>query len=136
MADVKSDIVLGIHILTMSNAVDDFQAQDVQWRSYTTRNVLSNTKKVELIRKKEFAVATLNPEHKIFVVHITVLIVYSKDNVHPLRKAQISYLKVDETSIEVSSKYADFADVFSLKLVTKLPELTRINDHTIELVND
>ncbi len=34
------------------------------------------------------------------------------------------------------SKYADFADVFSPKLVAELPEYTGINDHAIEFVDD
>ncbi len=37
---------------------------------------------------------------------------------------------------KVPSEYADFADVFSLKLAAELPEHTGINDHAIELVDD
>ncbi len=55
---------------------------------------------------------------------------------HLLRKAQIAYLKADEASFKVSNKYANFADIFFLKLVAELPEHTRINDYTIELVDD
>ncbi len=55
---------------------------------------------------------------------------------HPSKRAQIAHLKVDEAPSKVPSKYADFADVFSPKLATKLPEHTRIDDHTIELVDD
>ncbi len=40
LADVKPEIVLGMPFLTMSNTDVDFQAQDLQWRSYTTGNVL------------------------------------------------------------------------------------------------
>ncbi len=36
----------------------------------------------------------------------------------------------------MSSKYADFADIFSSKLVVELPEYMGINDYTIELVDD
>ncbi len=55
---------------------------------------------------------------------------------HPSRRAQIAHLKADEAPIEVPSKYADFADIFSPKLAVELPEHTGINDHTIELVDD
>ena len=55
---------------------------------------------------------------------------------YPLKKAQIAYLKMDEAPSKVPSKYADFADVFFLKLAAKLSEHTRINDHAIELVDD
>ncbi len=40
LADVKPDIVLGMLFLTMSNTAVDFQAQDLQLRSYTTGDLL------------------------------------------------------------------------------------------------
>ncbi len=55
---------------------------------------------------------------------------------HPSRRAQIAHLKVDKASTKVSSKYADFADIFSPKLAAKLSEHTGINNHAIELVDD
>ncbi len=50
--------------------------------------------------------------------------------------AQIARLKADETFAKVLSKYADFADVFIPNLTTKLLKYTRINNYTIELVDD
>ncbi len=44
LVDVKPNIVLGMPFLTMSNADVNFQAQDLQWRSYTTGDVLSTTR--------------------------------------------------------------------------------------------
>ncbi len=55
---------------------------------------------------------------------------------HPSRRAQIAHLKADEAPTKVPSEYTNFADVFSSKLAAELPEHTRINDHTIELVDD
>ncbi len=55
---------------------------------------------------------------------------------HPLRRAQIVYLKADETPIKVPNEYVDFANIFSLKLAVELPEHIRINDYAIELVDD
>ncbi len=55
---------------------------------------------------------------------------------HLSRRAQIAHLKADEAPTKVPNKYADFADVFSPKLATELPEHTGINDHAIELVDD
>ncbi len=55
---------------------------------------------------------------------------------HPSKRAQIAQLKADEAPTKVPSEYADFADVFSPKLATELPEYTGINDHAIELVDD
>ena len=55
---------------------------------------------------------------------------------HPSKKAQIAHLKANEAPTKVSSKYADFADIFSLKLATELLKYMRINDHAIKLVDD
>ncbi len=55
---------------------------------------------------------------------------------HPSRGAQIAHLKADEALSKVPSKYADFGDIFFLKLAVKLPKYTEINDYTIELVDD
>ncbi len=96
----------------MSNADIDFQARDLQWRFYIIGNVLSTTRWLELIGKKEFAVAILDPEYEAFVVHIAALSIDSDDKVHPLRKTQIAHLKADEVFSEMPSKYADFADIF------------------------
>ncbi len=125
LVDIKPDIVLKIPFLTMSNTDVDFQAWDLQWRSYTTGNVLSTTKQVDLIGKREFAVTTLDPEHKAYVVHVVAFNIDLGDEVHPSKRA-----------IKVPSEYADFADVFSPKLATKLPEHIRINNHVIKLVDD
>ncbi len=87
LADVRPDIVLGMPFLTMSNADVDFQARNIQWRSYTTGEVLPTTRRVEQIGKKEFATAALNLEHEAFVVHVAAFSVDSGDEVHPLRSA-------------------------------------------------
>ncbi len=55
---------------------------------------------------------------------------------HLSRRAQIAHLKADEAPFEGPSEYADFVDVFSLKLAVKLLEYRKINDHAIELVDD
>ncbi len=136
LADVRPDIVLEMPFLTMSNVDINFQVWDLQWRSYITGKVLPTTRRVELIGKKEFATAALDPEHKTFVVHVAALSVDSGDEMYPSKKAQIAHLKADEALTKVLSKYADFADVFSPKLAVELPEYTGINDHAIELVDD
>lgn len=43
-------------------------------------------------------------------------------------------LRADETFIFVSSKYANFADVFSKNLATKLSEYIEITDYIIDLI--
>ena len=52
------------------------------------------------------------------------------------KKAQIVHLKTDEASTKVPSKYANFADVFLLKLAIKFLEHPRINNHAIELLDN
>lgn len=54
LTDIKLDIVLGISFLAISNTNIDFQARNLQQRSYTIKDKLLTTKKVELIRKKIF----------------------------------------------------------------------------------
>ncbi len=69
-------------------------------------------------------------------LYIVTLSVNSSDEVHPLRKAQIVYLKMDEASTKVSSEYIDFEDIFSPKLAAKFSKYTRINNYTMELIDD
>ncbi len=136
LVDVRPNIVFGMLFLTISNADIDFQARDLQWRSYTIGKVLPTTKRVELIGKKEFAIVALNPEHEAFVVYIAALSIDLGDEMHPTRRAQIAHLKANEVLTKVSSEYTDFADVFSSKLSAELSEHTGINDYAIELVDD
>ncbi len=120
----------------MSNTDVDFQAGDLQWRSYTTGDVLLTIKQVELIGKKEFVVAVLEPKHKTFIVHVVALSLDSGNEVHPSKRIQIANLKMEKAPFKVPGEYADFADIFSPKLVAELSKYTKINDHVIELVDD
>ena len=58
------------------------------------------------------------------------------DEMHLSKKAQIAQFKADKAPTKVSSKYADFADIFLPKLAVKFQEHTKINNHTIELVDN
>ena len=64
------------------------------------------------------------------MVYVAVFSVNLGDEVHLLRKAQITYWKADEAFS------TNFAKVFSPKLVAKLPKHTEINNHAIKLVNN
>ena len=136
LANVSPDIVFEMPFLITDNIDIDFQAQNLQWRSYTTGEVLLTTRQVELIGKKKFAAIALDPKYENFVIHIVALSVDSGDEVHPSKRAQITHLKADEAFSKVLSKSADFADVFSPKLAAELSEHTKINDHAIKLVDD
>ena len=127
------------YLVTFKNPIEpywtpkanDFQARDLQWRSYTIKDVLLTTRQVKLIGKKKFAAAVLDSKHKTFLLYVVAFNIDSGDEVHSSRKAQIAYLKANK----VPSKYTDFVDVFLSKLATELPEYN-INDHVIEFVDD
>ena len=137
--------------LTPSNADVNFLGRDLRWRTYTTKEALPTIRRIELVGKKKFAAAALNPEHETYVVHVASLNIHPfrkpqisgliaeeapvvSLNVYPSRRPQISGLIVEETPTKVPAKYSDFADVFSPDLASELPEHTGINDHAIKLV--
>ena len=45
-------------------------------------------------------------------------------------------MKVDKAPTKVFREYADFAEIFSLKLIAESLKYTKINNHAIKLVND
>ena len=70
------------------------------------------------------------------MLYVAALNVDSGNGVYFSKKAQIAYLKADEASIKVFSEYADFINVFSLKLAVKVSKYTKINNHAIKLVDN
>ena len=137
VVNVSPDIVLGMPFLTLSGANVNFLKKELWWRSYTIKEAFPTTKWVELVGKKEFAAAALDPGHEIFVVHIASFESPSQEgNVHLFCRAQIAALVANETPTSIPTEYSDFADVFSPELASELPEHTGINDHAIELVDD
>ena len=73
MANVSPDVVFGMPFLTLSGVNIDFLGRELWWETYTTEEVLPTTRCVELMGKKEFAAAALDPEHETYVVHVTSL---------------------------------------------------------------
>ena len=151
VANVSPKVVLGMLFLTLSGVDVDFSGRELRWRTYIIEKALPTTRRVELVGKKEFAAAALDPEHEIYVVHVASLNVHPSRrpqisgliaeeapvtslDVHPSRRPQISGLIVEEAPIKVPAKYSDFANVISPDLASKLPKHTGINDHAIELV--
>ena len=135
VANVSPEVVLGMSFLILSSADVDFLGRELWWRIYTTKEMLPTTRHVELMGKKEFAAAALNPEHETYVVHVASLrsTPLASLNVHPFRRPQISGLIDEKAPTKVPAKYSDFADVFSPDLATELPEHTKINTHAIDL---
>ena len=89
-----------------------------------------------LIGRKKFTIIALDLEYKAFIIHIAILNIDLSDEMDPLEKAQIAYLKVNEALTKVFSKYIDFVDVFLPKLAVKLLKHLKINNYAIKLVND
>lgn len=83
---------------------------------------------MELVEKKESAIAILDLDEKIFVIYIVFFINF---NVLLTYRAQIVYLKIDKVSPVILSKYIDFSDIVSPNLVFKLPKHTKINNRAI-----
>ena len=124
---------------TLSGADIDFPKKELQWRSYTIEKALPTTKRVELVGKKEFAIAALDPGHKTFIVYVASFESPSnnqENDVHLFCRAQIAALVANEAPTSIPTEYSDFADVFSSELASELPEHTGINNHAIELVNN
>ncbi len=66
-------MVLGIPFLIFSNLDIQFVENKLEWRNYTTVEVLSTIKKVELIDKKEFAAVPIDENVKTFLIYIAIL---------------------------------------------------------------
>ena len=90
------------------------------------------TKQIKLIEKKKFTVIAFNLKDEVFIVYVAFI---SHDsNFHFSGRAHIAYLKTNEISTFVLSKYVNFTDVYSKNLIVKLSEYTKINDHIINLI--
>ena len=86
------------------------------------------------MRKKKFAAVAFNPKHKTYVVHVASF-GSTPLNVHLFCKSQISGLIAKKAPTKVFKKYANFANIFSPDLASKLPKHIGINDHTMKLVD-
>ena len=64
IANFIPDVVFGMLFLTLSSADVDFPKKELWWRFYTLKETFSTTKRVELVGKKEFAAATLDPGYE------------------------------------------------------------------------
>ena len=129
VANVSPKIVFGIPFLTLSSVDVDFLDQKLRWRIYTIEEALPTTKRIELVGKKEFAAAVLNPEHETFVVHVASLNLVL--GIHLDREAQIALLLTEK--VKILEKYSDFANIFSEKKTLVLSGRTKLNEHAINL---
>ena len=143
VANVSPKVVFGMLFLTLSGTNIDFLGWELWWRTYTTKQTLLTTKRVEQVGIKEFAAVALDLEHEIYLVYVvsfrSILLIASLGsislNVHLSRRPHIFGLIAKKASTKVPTKYSDFADVFFSDLVFKLPEQIKINDHAIKRVD-
>ena len=142
VANISPEVVYRIPFLTLSSANIDFLGRELRWRTYTTKETFSTTRRIELVGKKKFAATTLDPESEILIVLVVsfssnALPSFSplKLNFYPSCRPQVSNLIAEEALTKVLIKYLDFTDVFSPDLASDFPEHTRINNHAIKLVD-
>ena len=72
VADTKFEVVLAMPFLKISNANIAFGEETLTWKSYTTKEALSTTKRVQLVDPKEFVIAALDADSKTFLVHMAI----------------------------------------------------------------
>ncbi len=68
--------------LTLSNANVQFVKKELKWRSYIIIEVLSTTKRVELVNKREFTSSSLDENIEMFVIYIATLLTAPAIQVH------------------------------------------------------
>ena len=85
-------VVLEMPFFTFSNADIQFGEKELTWSSYTTKEALPTTQRIERIDKKKFAKAALDKNIKAFMIHVSSLSLRSKISTDPAQKAQIALL--------------------------------------------
>lgn len=119
-----------ISFLTFNKTNLQFAKKKFIKKSYSTAKALSIIKWVEIINKKDFILAVLSLENKIFVKHIIFFIKL----VYPSRKTLI--INLDMKKVTVFTKYLSFANVIFFKFIAILPKHFKINIYFINLKND
>lgn len=72
IADTKFEVVLEMFFLKLSNADVLFGKKTLTQRFYTTNKALPTTKRVWIIDKTDFAIAALNVNSEMFVIHMII----------------------------------------------------------------
>ena len=72
VAVTKFEVILEMPFLKISNADISFGKKTLMWKTYTTNKTLSTTKQVQIINKKDFVIAALDANSKMFVMHVAI----------------------------------------------------------------
>ena len=73
LSNIDLEVVLGMPFLTFGKVDIWFAERELVWWTYTAAEALPTTRRVEIIDKREFAVAALNVDDETFVVHVAAL---------------------------------------------------------------
>ena len=123
VANVSLDVVFKMSFLILNDADVDFLKKKLWWSTYTIEEVFLTTTRVKLVGKIEFAAATLDSGLETFVIYVASLETPSntqKSNVYLSHRAQIAALVANKAPTSISTKYSDFANVFSPELASEL----------------
>ena len=134
MANIRLEVVLGIPFFNFSMTDICFAEREFVWRTYTAAKTLLTIRRVEIIDKKEFAMAVSNVENETFVMHVAALAKATIIPIYHFYQAQVALLISEEIRILV--EYFDFSNLFSLDSAAELPEYIRINNHPINLLDN
>ena len=109
VANVSPEVVFGMPFLTLSGTDVNFSGQELRWKIYTTEKAFLTIRRVQLVGKKEFSAATLNPEYETYVVHVaslssTPLVSFESTllDVYPFWRPEIFGLIAKEAPTKVS----------------------------------
>ena len=142
LANVSLEVVFEMPFFILSDVDVDFSSRELWWKTYTIKKAFSTTKRIEVVGKKKFAAAALDPKYETYVVHVGLVSSVILPSSFPLEldvytscKPQISSLIAKKAPIKVSAKYLDFINIFSLDLASEFLKQTGINNYALELVD-
>lgn len=135
--DISIDITHKMLFFNICNVSVNFTNWKLKKRLYINIKVLHIILWEELIGEKEFAVITLNPNNETWIIYVSFLISSDLDlEIHFSWIAQIVFLNTNKTLTSVHFESTNFVDICFINLATKLLEHIKINNYTIDLVED
>lgn len=114
--------------MAFSNSDIQSYTESLIWRTYSFAGLFAISRQVKLINKDKFVKLCLDENSETFVVHVVAMKILDS-SIHSTSGFQLAVLQQTWASIEISSLYTDYADVFSAHLVMILPKYNNINRH-------
>ena len=140
VANTKFEVVLRMFFLKFSNTDILFNEEILIQKTYITNKALSIFKYVQIIDKKDFVIAVLDANSKMFIVYVAIweqkkISIYSKrqNQIETQNKAQLGALLFDKTPTKILAKYFDYSNIFLAKNAIEFLENIKINKHTLKL---